>query len=476
MQACFFLSCSDDDSFTLSRNYLLEFSSDTVSLGVVFSKVPTPTQTFWVHNNSGEGIRCSQIRLNRGNQTGFRVNVDGEYLGATVGYQVHDVEIRNKDSILVFVELTSPENGGTTPELLQDDLVFLLESGQEQRVNLRAYTWDATLIENLVISNDTTIDSPDRPIVIYGGIKVDSAKTLRIAQGTTIYFHAEAGIDVYGSLQIEGTKENNVVLRGDRLDNMFNYLPYDLVSGQWKGIRFYSSSYDNNIVYADIHSTFDGIVCDSSDVSRKKLNIEESTIHNCQGYGLKIENSSVNVENSQITNSLDDCVAIFGGGISLKQCTLAQFYPFDSNRGAALRFSNYKDDSLWPLYQMDCINSIVTGYANDVVMMNQSSDSTICCNYKFINSILRTPEVEDSINISGVIWESQEDSIGGEKNFRLVDINLQRYDFHLDSLSLAIGRADKEYSLPIDREGNLRDDEPDMGCYEYFKEDDISPL
>ena len=48
---------------------------------------------------------------------------------------------------------------------------------------------------------------------------------------------------------------------------------------------------------------------------------------------------------------------------------------------------------------------------------------------------------------------------------------MQRYDFHLDSLSYAIGAADRNSSLPYDRDGRQRDDEPDMGCYEFFKDE-----
>ena len=76
---------------------------------------------------------------------------------------------------------------------------------------------------------------------------------------------------------------------------------------------FYGSSYENKICYTDIHSTFNGIVCDSSDVSKVKLQLLNSTVHNCQGYGVKSENCSIEIRNSQITNTLNDCVAIFGG-------------------------------------------------------------------------------------------------------------------------------------------------------------------
>lgn len=316
-------ACTDDDSFSVSSSNLLTFSDDTISMDTVFSKVPTSTYTFWVYNKSGDGIRCANVRLANGNQTGFRVNVDGEYLSPASGYQISNVEIRNKDSIRVFIELTSPENGKQEPQLLEDDLVFLLESGIEQKVNLNAYTWDATLLRNMVIKNDTTIQSEDKPIVIYGGLKVDSNATLRIAAGTTLYFHSDAGINVFGCLISDGTAEKNVVLRGDRTDKMFDYLPYDMVSGQWRGIRFNSSSYDNQVTYTDIHGTFDGIVCDSSDVTKMKLQLSSSIVHNCQGYGLKSVSSAVSAKNCQISNTLNDCVAIYGGSVLLQQCTLA---------------------------------------------------------------------------------------------------------------------------------------------------------
>ena len=80
-----------------------------------------------------------RIRLRRGNQTGYRVNVDGIYLDNANGSQTSDVEIRRNDSILVFVELTPGETGQQDPVLLEDDLLFTLESGVEQKVCLQAW-------------------------------------------------------------------------------------------------------------------------------------------------------------------------------------------------------------------------------------------------------------------------------------------------------------------------------------------------
>lgn len=466
------VACTDDDTFSTSPSNLLTFSTDTVSIDTVFATVPSSTRSFWVYNRSGDGIRCANVRLANGNQTGFRVNVDGEYLSQTAGYQVSDVEIRKGDSICVFVELTSPMNAQEGPQKVEDDLVFLLESGVEQRVNLNAYTWNATLLSDVEISDDQTLDGSERPIVIYGGLKVDSMATLRIASGTTLYFHSDAGLDVYGTLIAEGTPEENIVLRGDRTDRMFDYLPYDMVSGQWRGVRFYGSSYGNRIYYTDIHGTFDGVVCDSSDVTISKLQLYNSTVHNCQGYGLKTVSSNVDVRNCQITNALDNCVAVYGGSVMFTHCTIAQFYPFDSNRGAALMYTNVYEGTDIPLERMDCINSIVTGYGED--MMNGIiGGSGAAFNYRFVNTLLRTPEITGDEGFVDVIWEEVEDTaaVSGDENFRLVDIDTQHYDFHLSEGSPAIGTASADYALPYDRDGRQRDDMPDMGCYEFFKEE-----
>lgn len=463
---CVMTGCQDDDSFSTNVSNILSFSADTVRLDTVFSAVPTTTRTFWVHNESGDGIRCTNIRLERGNQSGFRVNVDGVYLGSESGYQASEVEIRKGDSIRVFVELTSPVNGRNKPWLVEDNLLFLLESGVTQKVNLNAYSWDAIKYRNLHITNDTTLTG-DRPIIVYGKLTVEEHATLTLAAGTTLYFHDGGGIDVYGRLCSQGEAGKEVILRGDRLDWMFDYLPYDLMSGLWDGIHFYETSYDNVMEFTDLHSSFNGIVCDSADVEKQKLTLKNMTVHNCQGKGLSTVNCKVTAENCQFTNTLYECVDILGGDVTMNHCTLAQFYPFDSNRRPAL---NYYSTTTMPLLRMDCINSIVTGYPEDVVM-GATENENIPFNYRFISSILRTPAVEDAEHIIDVIFENVEDtaSVQGDKHFKLVDINTQHYDFHLDSLSPAINKGSKDYPVSDDRDGKARDDQPDIGCFEESK-------
>ena len=186
---------------------------------------------------SGDGIRITNVRLQNGNQTGFRVNVNGTYLGELSGYKVNDLELREGDSLRIFVELTSANNLDTKPQPVSDNLIFTLESGVRQQINLKALSWDAFLLRNLTINNDTTISNPDgKPVVVYGNITVKEGKTLTIAPGTTIYFHDKAGIDVSGTLKAIGEQDNEITLRCDRLDRMVSNLTYDNNPGQWGGI------------------------------------------------------------------------------------------------------------------------------------------------------------------------------------------------------------------------------------------------
>lgn len=479
----FLVSCMDDDDFSSSKSDLLTFSTDTVRLDTTFSNVPTPTKTMWVYNRSGKSLRCSDIRLEGGNQEGFRVNVDGTYLGQTSGYQTRDVEIRKGDSIRVFVELTSAKQQEDEPQLVQDNLVFTLESGAQQKVNLRAMSWDAEMLRDFEVKKGETkvLGEPNengyqKPIVVYGGITVDSMATLTIKEGATLYFHENAGIQVYGRLTAAGTADKPVTLRGDRIDNMFDYLPYDRTPGQWKGIRFESFSKDNELKYTDLHSAYNGIVVDSTDVdaAEQKLLIENSTIHNCQGVGVEVNYAKVQIYNTQISNTLGHCLYVKGGDVDVNNCTIAQFYPYDGNRGSAIGF-------MAPVKNLSVKNSLVTGYADDEVVWTPVEGETL--EFSFDHCVLRTEKMttDDSLKFTHVIYEDLKNEVIGDKNdttwygekqFKKIDTDNLIYDFHLNAKSAAIGRANAETSLPYDRNGLMKRDEEKTvaGCYLYREE------
>ena len=411
-------SCDDTDSFSTDRGNVLSFSVDTVKMDTLFSTVPSPTYTFWVRNYSGDGIRIQSIRMERGGQSGFRVNVDGTYLDPVA----NNLEVRKGDSLLVFVEVTTRETSKQEPQLVEDNLLFTLESGVVQKMNLRTWSWDAEKITSLRIERDTVINAP-RPIVVYDSITVSEGATLTL-RNTDIYFHDGAHLTVRGQLLAK-----DCLMRGDRLDHMFSYLPYDRISGQWRGVRLLKPSLGNVMENCEIRNTQDAIFCDSTE-----LVMTNCIVHNCKGYGVESRNSDITIDYCQITNCLDDCLLADGGIVTVNHSTLAQFYPFSAQRGAALSFATGRRGIL-----LNCRNTLVTGYEADVVFGEQN-DTTLVYDFRFEDCLLRTDSVVDADRFQNIIWETPKDSVEGKRHFKTIDEDNLYYDFTIDSISPAFSR------------------------------------
>ena len=418
-------ACSDNDSFSSDPSQRLTFSKDTVKLDTLFSAVPSSTYTFWVYNNSSDGIRIRTVRLDRGNQSGFRVNVDGTFVNPVV----NDLEIRKNDSIRVFVEITSLENAQDVPQLVEDNLLFTLENGVVQKVNLRTWSWDAKKMTNLVVTADMTIEE-SKPLVLYGsGITIEEGATLTI-KNTTLYFHAHAGITVKGRLVAEQS-----VFRGDRLDHMFNYLPYDRVDGQWQGITVVKGSTGCDMTDCEVRNPMTGFNCVHAD-----LCLKNTIVHNCKGAGIFAQFSAIMLDGCQVSNTLNDCVTLLGSSATIDHTTLAQFYPLSANRGYAIRWAQAKEkvEETTETYgvSLTMSNTLMTGYKDDVLSGEKRTDDGMVT-YEFTNCMLRTPAIDDAEFFKDIIWEKPTDEIQGTKHFKLIDETNMIYDFTLKEESPA---------------------------------------
>jgi hypothetical protein len=210
---------------------------------------------------------------------------------------------------------------------------------------------------------------------------------------------------------------------------MFAYLPYDRVSGQWGGVVVKAKSDGVEMTNSDSHSPHNALWCDSTVVT-----LTNTIIHNCKGYGLYAHDSKVALTKCLVSNALNDCLSMEGCQTTVDQTTLAQFYPFSANRGAALRF-NYTKQPM----SLVCKNTLVTGYAEDVIF-GKGNDPELM-SYHFENCLLRTGAVEDSKDIVNVIWEKPSDEIQGQKHFvKFDDVNFI-YDFRLKEESPAFERS-----------------------------------
>ena len=235
-------ACSEDTDFSASPSLRLEFSRDTIAFDTLFTTVGSPTAGLVVRNRNSDALRISNVRLGSGGSSGFSVLVDGQY-----GSSMSDLEIRGKDSIFVYAAVELERNGADVPLMVKDSLIFTLESGVQQQVALLAYGRDVTFMRGEVIATDSLL--PGGHYVIYDSLVVAPDATLALEKGTTLYFHDKAFLRVEGTLDARGSLEQPVVMRGDRTDNMFSYLPYDRVPGQWGGVVFSSTSNNNRLLH-----------------------------------------------------------------------------------------------------------------------------------------------------------------------------------------------------------------------------------
>lgn len=473
-------SCDDNDSFSASYGNQLTMAKDTICLDTVFSKVPSASKMVMIYNKSGDGIRISSIRQEKGaSKSGFRVNVNGMFINPEENNTISsEIEFRDGDSIRVWAELTSlKENGTKTPTRLDDKVLFNLESGRQQYIALKAWTWDADTLRNHFLAKDTVIDNAEgKPLVVYGKLTVNPDVTLTVNAGSTIYFHQDGELDIKGKLKIKGNKDKNVVLRCDRLDSLLQ-LRYDEIPGKWRGITFDQSSEGNEISYMDLHGAEYGIYCKSGeyasiDALPQKLSIDHSSIMNVSGNGIETIASKIKIEDCLIANASGYCLSVTGGDVSVNSTTLASFYGYTASRKYALRMSdNESTEKQLPL-RFSMLNSIVTGYAEDQVYwfpINKDDENNTILIKK---SYLRTPEPEDDYSkkmLQDNLYDANSsDEFRGKGLFRAVNENGTDfiYDFTPRLGTPVIKAADAGTSCHDDILGKQRKDAPDMGCYE----------
>lgn len=459
-------SCSEEAVFSSSPDYRLEFSSDTISFDTLFTTVGSPTATFVVRNRNSKSLRISSVQLSGGEKSPFNVLVDGQY-----GSYMHDLEVRSKDSIYVLASVCLERNSSDSPVAVRDTLMFNLESGLQQAVILEAHGIDVVFMRGVNIENDTIL--PAGRYLVYDSLAVSSGATLGISSGTTLYFHDKAFIRVDGTLNAQGTVDSPIVFRGDRTDNMFSYLPYDRIPGQWDGIVISSSSSNNVLRHCDIHSANYGIRVDKGAADDERILIESSKLYNFHGNALELSMARAVVINSLLANSQGNCVKVCGGDVRFIHCTIANFYVWKV-RDVALALHNSIEGEPAPLENALFANCIIAGSKDDEVMGYNTAfaDSVDCAfNYRFENSFINTPDVADT-NFVNVVYDRPDSDSFGKLNFRTIDNGIFLYDFHIAAECAARGVASGYYLdvAPFDVDGNPRPaTAADAGCYNFVE-------
>ena len=445
-----FTACIDD-SFTTSPNDVLEFSTDTVNLDTIFTNEGTSTRSLKVYNRNSKSLRISNISLGKGGTSGFIVNVDG-----LSGTSFTDTEIRGNDSLFIYIIANMAETGVNGMVDVRDSLVFVT-NGVTQHVKLLARTQDAKRVRGLTINSDTLLTA-EKPFIVYDSLVVAPTATLTIEPGATLYFHNGAALEVYGKLIAEGTPEARVTLRGDRLDRMFDNLPYDNLAGQWGGIRFHEGSFDNRITHAMVRGTTWGIKCDSTDLSRTTLTIHNSIIHNSTANLVDIACNRVRITNSELSDAGYSVLAIHKGIVDVTHCTLVNYYFYDMIKGAIIHTPTCEEIIEWGVH-LTLNNCLIAGNSSPL------SEGDFTGSDVYLNScLIAGVEGSDDANFVHTMWN-------GEPMFWLIERENYLYDYRLGSPeSSAIGWGATAYavdSTAMDMYGASRIERIDVGAYQY---------
>ncbi len=462
-----FLSCKDGyDDYSFDSNQVLSFSVDTLSFDTLLSTLGSTTKKFMIYNRHNKPLLISSIRLSGDN--GFRVNIDGQK-----GQEFSDIRIGAADSLYVFVEATLKENANNTPQIITDEVVFVTNNVQ-QKVVLEASGQDVYVFRSKIFEESTTLPN-DKPYLVFDSLVIKENVTLEIPENVTFYMYSKSKIKVYGNIKAKGTKEKPVVFRGYRTDYLID-IPYDRVPGQWGGLQFASSSYNNEFEYVHIRNGMFAMNFESSGTENSKLKMKNSILTNVNGQLFAAENCNIEIENSELSNASGALLFLRGGKYNFRHCTMANYLPAWNNMsvtGQTIVLSNYKkegDNTIsMPVDQADFLNCIVYGNnssgSNILFMKDKDTNPDAPFNYKFQNCLLKTNDELDKNQTIDCIFNQNPEFVKSTAGDDFI------FSFQLDSISPARNKADSNISanLPYDMNGVYRfnDEGPDMGAYEW---------
>ncbi|WP_025664041.1 hypothetical protein [Aquimarina megaterium] len=421
-------SCRNDFESNPSTGNL-NFSTDTLFLDTVFTNIGSSTYSFKVYNRTSDDFTIPAIALERGENSNYRLNVDG-----IPGKSFENIQVLAKDSIFVFVETTTDITNQTADvEFLYTDRVLFDTGGNQQDVDLVTLIKDAVFlfpsrdamtgetetlllgldnenneirIEGFFLEDDQLNFTNEKPYVVYGYAAIPSGKTLTIDAGARIHFHTNSGIiaangatlTVNGELSTDPELlENEVIFESDRLEPGFSDIP-----GQWGTIWLTAGSTGHSINHATIKNATVGILMDSNDGgSDPTLTIKNTQIYNSSNVGLLARTGNVLGENLVINNAGQVSLnCSLGGTYNFNHCTFTNY----SSIGTGFRELptvlidnnlrvNETDVVVADLLEANFTNCIIYGN-QDLELIFSKIDGT-AFNYNFKNCLIRFNDFGD---------------------------------------------------------------------------------
>ncbi|WP_029034629.1 hypothetical protein [Salinimicrobium terrae] len=468
----------------------LEFSRDTVFLDTVFSNLTTTTYSLKVYNRSGEDVFIPEISLAAGENSLYRLNVDG-----LPGNYFENIEILARDSIFIFIETTMPSEDLQESEFLYTDKLQFKSKINVQEVPLVTLVKDAVLLfppknaqgipgkiefdtngdgePNLVtgfyLPEDHLQLTRTKPYVIYSYAVVPEGKTLTIDPGARIYFHADSGILVSknASIQVKGAPstdpekmENQVIFQGDRLQSIYKDIP-----GQWGAIWLQKGSKNHLFEHVTIRNASVGILAEETTDS-PPIRFKNVEIYNSAVSGLRAEKANITAENLVINNSGNASLHLNGGNHLYKHVSIANYWQQSFRISPAVFMSNTLEERPAPL-QVKFFNSIIFG--NESRELGLEIDGNVPVEIFFSHTLLKFLDEETEGKWYDFSNNDIYNKVGLNEDPLFVAPKENNLQLQLNSAAMDKGDPNIAKQVPQDLLGRDRAQNPDLGAYEFVE-------
>lgn len=413
-----------EDGITTSPTDQPEFSTDTLKMGDVFTGEDNPTFTLMVYNRHDKILNINSIKL-QNNESVFKLNVDG-----LSGSQFNNIETRPNDSIYIFVATALPVNGHYRPTIVSDVIEFIT-NGVTSSVVVTAEGTDVDRHKGVTITADTYWEG-DRPRQIFDSLVVAPDAKLTIAKGAKLYFHDGAQMIVKGTLITEGEAGSPVEFCGDRTGNVITDVTFDLMSRQWEGITFTSTSRNSKMAFTEVRNTWSGVTVDSTGITdTPTLTLTNCRMRNAAYHVLQARHSSIAAYASEFAEAGYGPVDLTGGNHTFANCTFSNYYLFSAIMGPLVNLNHVNDDtddgSTMPRLSGSFTNCILYGSGTEMSPGDLTGTSVT------VNRCLLRSKGSDDDNFINCIW-------GEDPLFYTVRADYI-FDYRLKPESPAIGQA-----------------------------------
>lgn len=445
----------------------LTLSVDSLPFDTVLTGFGTSTQRVVLRNLNANALTIDSILFRDGRF--FSVNIDGE---SDVS-RWHNMTIRGGDSAYIFVRAFIDPLGQDNPLIITDELLFRY-NGNQTALKLSAVGQDVVVLHKTDYEYAQRLKA-DKPYLVLDTLIF--RRKLTIDAGATFYMHNKAVIFALANVVAEGTHDNPITIRGYRTDRLFDSVPYAYASGQWNGFYMLhtgTQAATYTFRYVDVLSGNVGLFCQSENITGilPKLTIDGCRIHNMSVYGIVCLNTDATITNTEVSNCASYGVYLQGGKHTLVHNTVAAYfgYPYTNlnihstqREDVAAVFINNLSKQMASM-QTYLYNNIITGARKQCLVLAAPLPENYIGEFK--GNYLRA----DTFRLpqfTANAYATDSDTVFVNNHYLYKEYRY--YDFHLDSVSPAIGIGDQTVAIdyPLDRDGIDRTQRVDAGCYQH---------